>query len=84
MKLTDESFVRRYKMDRETPKHKTLHLIADDYATHAHPAVQDWLAKHPRFNMHSTPTSACNCTGRTCSPRSTFSRTNSGMRRSGP
>jgi transposase len=46
------------KIDRETPKDKTLHLIADNYATHKHPAVQEWLAKHPRFNMHFTPTSA--------------------------
>jgi transposase len=46
------------KIDRETPKDKALHLIADNYATHKHPAVQDWLAKHPRFNMHFTPTSA--------------------------
>lgn len=46
------------KIDRQTPKDKTLHLIADNYATHKHPAVQEWLAKHPRFNMHFTPTSA--------------------------
>ena len=46
------------KIDRETPKDKALHLIADNYATHKHPVVQDWLAKHPRFNMHFTPTSA--------------------------
>ncbi|MBI5059351.1 IS630 family transposase [candidate division KSB1 bacterium] len=46
------------KIDRETPKDKTLHLIADNYATHKHPTVQEWLAKHPRFNMHFTPTSA--------------------------
>jgi transposase len=46
------------KIDRETPKDKTLHLIADNYATHKHPAVQEWLAKHPRFHMHFTPTSA--------------------------
>ena len=46
------------KIDRETPKDKTLHLIVDNYATHKHPAVQAWLAKHPRFNMHFTPTSA--------------------------
>ena len=37
------------QIDRETPKDKTLHLIADNYATHKHPVVQDWLAKHPRF-----------------------------------
>lgn len=46
------------KIDRETPKEKTLHLIADNYATHKHPVVQKWLVKHPRFNMHFTPTSA--------------------------
>ena len=46
------------QIDRETPKDKTLHLIADNYATHKHPAVQKWLSKHPRFNMHFTPTSA--------------------------
>jgi transposase len=45
-------------IDRETPKGKTLHLIADNYATHKHPNVQKWLAKHPRFHMHFTPTSA--------------------------
>ncbi len=45
-------------LDGQTPKDKTLHLIADNYATHKHPAVQEWLANHPRFNMHFTPTSA--------------------------
>lgn len=46
------------KIDRETPKDKALHLIADNYATHKHPVVQEWLAKHPRIQMHFTPTSA--------------------------
>jgi len=46
------------KIDRETPKDKTLHLIADNYATHKHPTVQNWVAKHPRITMHFTPTSA--------------------------
>jgi transposase len=46
------------QIDRETPKEKTLHLIADNYATHKHPTVQKWLKKHPRFIMHFTPTSA--------------------------
>lgn len=35
------------KIDRETPKDKTLHLIADNYATHKHSAVQEWLAQAP-------------------------------------
>ena len=46
------------QIDRQTPKGKTLHLIADNYATHKHPRVQAWLDKHPRFHMHFTPTSA--------------------------
>ena len=45
-------------IDRNTPKALSLHLIADNYATHKHPAVQAWLARHPRFHMHFTPTSA--------------------------
>jgi transposase len=46
------------QIDNETPKDKALHLICDNYATHKHPVVQRWLAKHPRFNMHFTPMSA--------------------------
>jgi len=46
------------RIDRETPKGVQLHLIADNYATHKHPEVQKWLAKHKRFHMHFTPTSA--------------------------
>ena len=49
-------FLRR--IDAETPKKLDLHLIADNYATHKHPKVKAWLAKHPRFHMHFTPTSA--------------------------
>lgn len=41
-----------------TPAVKQLHIIADNYATHKHPKVQRWLARHPRFHMHFTPTSA--------------------------
>ena len=35
-----------------------LHLVADNYATHKHPKVLRWLARHPRFHMHFTPTSS--------------------------
>ena len=45
-------------IDRQTPKDKQLHLIVDNYATHKHPEVKAWLAKHPRFHMHFTPTSS--------------------------
>ncbi|WP_373694594.1 MULTISPECIES: transposase [Rhizobium] len=48
-------------MDRSTPKGFDLHLIADNYATHKHPTVKAWLAKHPQFHMHFTPTSASWC-----------------------
>jgi transposase len=46
------------QIDQETPKDKTLHLICDNYATHKHPKVQQWLKKHARFHIHFTPTSA--------------------------
>ncbi len=46
------------QINRETPNDKEVHLICDNYATHKHPHVQEWLAKHPRFHVHFTPTSA--------------------------
>ena len=46
------------QIDRETPQEKMLHLICDNYATHKHVKVKAWLAKHPRFQVHFTPTSA--------------------------
>lgn len=46
------------KINRETPKEKDLHLVCDNYATHKHPKVKEWLEKHPRFHVHFTPTSA--------------------------
>jgi transposase len=46
------------QIDSQTPKDKALHLIADNYATHKHPKVREWLAKHERITMHFTPTSA--------------------------
>ena len=45
-------------IDRETPKGLDLHLIIDNYQTHKHPAVKNWLAKHPRFHCHFIPTSS--------------------------
>lgn len=37
---------------------RELHLICDNYGTHKHPAVKQWLAAHPRFHLHFTPTGA--------------------------
>lgn len=44
------------KLHRQTPKELDLHLIVDNYATHKHPVVTAWLAKHPRMHIHFTPT----------------------------
>lgn len=49
-------FLRR--IDRTTPAELDLHLILDNYAAHKAPAVKRWLARHPRFHLHFTPTSA--------------------------
>jgi transposase len=46
------------KINRETPKHLDLHLILDNYKTHKTAAVNNWLAKHPRFKFHFIPTSS--------------------------
>ena len=43
---------------RQTPEKLDLHLVLDNYATHKHANVKTWLAKHPRFHLHFTPTSA--------------------------
>ena len=54
-----QEWLRFLKMiDSNTPKKKELHLIVDNYATHKHPEVKAWLAKHKRFHMHFTPTSS--------------------------
>jgi transposase len=46
------------KLDRQTDKALDIHVILDNYATHKHPNVKEWLAKKPRFHLHFTPTSA--------------------------
>ena len=45
-------------VDDQFPPELELHLILDNYGTHKHPRVQQWLKKHPRFTLHFTPTSA--------------------------
>ena len=44
-------------VEREVPPGKTIHAILDNYATHKHPKVRAWLARHPRWTFHFTPTS---------------------------
>jgi transposase len=43
-------------LDREVPEGLDVHLILDNYATHKTPAIKRWLAAHPRFELHFTPT----------------------------
>jgi transposase len=43
-------------IDRLVPAELDVHLVCDNYGTHKTPAVRAWLARHPRFHMHFTPT----------------------------
>jgi transposase len=45
-------------IEAEVPAGKLVHVILDNYAAHKHPNVRKWLARHPRFIFHFTPTSA--------------------------
>jgi transposase len=45
-------------IDREVSRGLDIHMILDNYGTHAHPNVKTWLGKHPRFKLHFTPTSS--------------------------
>jgi transposase len=46
------------RLDRHTDKTLAVHGIVDNYATHRHPNVKTWLAKHQRLHLHFTPNSA--------------------------
>src|SRR6202451_3185762 len=43
-------------LDANVPADLELHLIADNSATHKHPKRKAWLARHPRYRLHFTPT----------------------------
>ncbi len=45
-------------VEAQVPIGKVIHAIVDNYATHKHPKVIAWLARHPRWTFHFTPTSA--------------------------
>jgi transposase len=58
-KHTHQEFIRFLNaVERAIPPGKIIHAIADNYATHKHPKVRAWLARHPRWVLHFTPTSA--------------------------
>ena len=46
------------QIDENIPAGLAVHLILDNYGTHNHPRVKQWLARHPRFHLHFTPTSS--------------------------
>ncbi len=43
-------------IDKTVPAEQDVYLVCDNYGTHKTPAIRTWLAKHPRFHMHFTPT----------------------------
>jgi putative transposase len=46
------------QIETDVPSELDVHVIVDNYATHKHPRVKRWLAAHPRFHVHFTPTYA--------------------------
>jgi transposase len=46
------------RIDASVPAGLDLHLILDNYGTHKTPLIHRWLARHPRFHLHFTPTGA--------------------------
>jgi transposase len=44
------------RIDKAVPAELDVHLVCDNYATHKTPEIQKWLARHPRFHIHFTPT----------------------------
>ncbi len=49
-------FLRR--IDESVPAELDVHLVLDNYGTHKVAKVKGWLARHPRFHLHFTPTGA--------------------------
>lgn len=43
-------------IDKAVPAELDVHLVADNLATHKTATIRDWLARHPRFHLHFTPT----------------------------
>jgi transposase len=43
-------------IDKAVPDDLDVHIVVDNLATHKTPAIRAWLARHPRFHIHFTPT----------------------------
>lgn len=46
----------RTAIDETVPAELDVHVVCDNVATHKTAIIHDWLARHPRFHMHFTPT----------------------------
>ena len=46
------------EVDRQLPMPAAVHIVMDNYGTHKTPRVKRWFARHPRYHLHFTPTSA--------------------------
>jgi len=46
------------RVDEAVPPNLDIHIVMDNYATHKTPLIHRWLARHPRYHMHFTPTGA--------------------------
>jgi transposase len=46
------------QIDDSVPAKREVHLVLDNYGTHKHPEVRKWFEKHPRYQLHFTPTSS--------------------------
>jgi transposase len=46
------------EVDRQLPAEPEVHLVMDNYGTHKTPQAKRWFARHPRYHLHFTPTSA--------------------------
>jgi transposase len=44
------------RIDKAVPADLDVHLVCDNYATHSTAEIRTWLARHPRFHIHFTPT----------------------------
>lgn len=45
-----------HQIEANVPQSMDVHLVVDNYATHKHIKVRQWLAARPRWHIHYTPT----------------------------
>ena len=46
------------KVESAVPKDQEIHIILDNYATHKHAKVLEWIERQKRVYLHFTPASA--------------------------